>query len=198
MDVKKLWLAVGTVALVAVLVIGLTQAGGGGSGERDSAAPSRAEVDRRLAGAPEPLARLHRQANQILPGGPQAFRERIAALKGYPVVVNKWASWCGPCRAEFPDFQKAALEHGKRVAFIGVDSNDNRGDAKAFLERFPVPYPSYEDPNNTVAAVFNGVQAFPTTAYYDRDGKLAFLHQGQYLDGEQLEADIQRYALRPR
>ena len=196
MDVKKLWLAVGTVALVAVLVIGLVQAGGNGTGERDSAAPAQSEIDQRLAGAPEPLARLHSQANDILPGGPQAFRDRLSGLKGYPVVVNKWASWCGPCRAEFPDFQEAALKYGRRVAFVGVNSNDNRGDAKAFLERFPVPYPSYEDPNNTVAAVFNGVAAFPTTAFYDRSGKLAFLHQGQYLSGKKLEQDIQRYALR--
>ena len=197
MHVKKLWLAIGAAALVAVLAIGLSQAGGGGgSADRESAAPSSAEVSRRLAGAPEPLARLHRQANEILPGGSQAFRDRLAALKGYPIVVNKWASWCGPCRAEFPDFQKAALKHGKDVAFIGVNSNDNRGDAEAFLKRFPVPYPSYEDPSNSIAAVFNAVAAFPTTAFYDRDGNLAFLHQGQYPNGEQLEIDIRRYALR--
>ena len=195
MRVKKLWLALGCAALVAVLAIGLVQAGGG-AGERESAAPSSAEVDRRLDGAPEPLARLHRQANEILPGGSLAFRKRLEALRGYPIVVNKWASWCAPCRAEFPDFQRAALKHGKRVAFIGVDSNDNRDDAKAFLEEFPVPYPSYDDPNNTIAAVFNGVAAFPTTAFYDRTGKLTFLHQGQYPNGEQLDIDIRRYALR--
>lgn len=195
MGVKKLWLAVGTVTLVAVLVIGLVQAGGRGAGERNSAAPAQSEVDRRLAGAPEPLARLHSQANDILPGGSQAFRDRLAALKGYPIVVNKWASWCDPCRAEFPDFQKASLKYGKRVAFIGVNTNDNRGDAAAFLERFPVPYPSYEDPNNTVAAVFNAVAAFPTTGFYDASGELTFLHQGQYPSLEQLEVDIKRYAL---
>jgi thiol-disulfide isomerase/thioredoxin len=195
MDVRKLWLAVGTVALAAVLVIGIVQASGGGSGETESAAPSSAEVDRRLAGAPEPLARVHRQANQILPGGPAAFRERLAALEGYPVVVNKWAAWCGPCKAEFPEFQEAAVRYGKRVAFLGVNTMDNRGEAKRFLEDYPVPYPSYEDRNGTVAQLFQGA-AFPSTAFYDRDGKLAFLHQGQYLTGKQLDEDIRRYALR--
>ena len=195
MHVKKLWLAVGTAALAAVLVIGLVQAGGGKSGQDESAAPSRAEVDRRLAGAPEPLANVHRQANELLPGGPQAFRERLEALKGYPVVVNKWAAWCGPCKAEFPDFQKASLEYGKRVAFLGVNTMDNRGDAKSFLEDYPVPYPSYEDRNGTIAQLFQGT-AFPSTAFYDRTGKLAFLHQGQYLTGKQLDEDIRRYALR--
>ena len=197
MDVKKLSFALIAAALVAVLVVGLSQAGGGaGSGNGASESLSAAELDRRLAGAPEPLARLHRQANEILPGGSQAFRDRLAALKGYPIVVNKWASWCAPCRAEFPDFQKAALRHGKDVAFIGVNTNDNRDDAEAFLKRLPVPYPSYEDPSNAIAAVFNGVAAFPTTAFYDRSGKLTFLHQGQYPNLEQLEIDIQRYALR--
>lgn len=196
MRVKKLWLAVGTVVLAAVLVVGLVQAGGRGSGDGGgSAAPAQSEVDRRLAGAPEPLARIHRQGNEILPGGPQAFRERLAALKGYPVVVNKWAAWCGPCKAEFPEFQDAALDYGKRVAFLGVNSMDNRGEAKSFLEDHPVPYPSYEDRNGTIAQLFQGA-AFPSTAFYDRSGKLAFLHQGQYLTGKQLREDIRRYALR--
>jgi cytochrome c biogenesis protein CcmG/thiol:disulfide interchange protein DsbE len=195
MDVKKLWLAIGTVALVAVLVVGLVQAGGRGGGEPEGAVPAQSEVDRRLAGAPEPLARVHRQGSEILPGGPQAFRDRLAALDGYPVVVNKWAAWCAPCKAEFPEFQNAALRYGKRVAFLGVNSMDNRGEAKSFLEDYPVPYPSYEDRNGTIAQLFQGA-AFPSTAFYDRSGKLAFLHQGQYLTGEQLEEDIERYALR--
>jgi thiol-disulfide isomerase/thioredoxin len=193
--VKKVWLALGTVALGVVLAIGLSQTGGG-SGNPESAAPDAANVARQLEGAPEPLARVHRQANELLPGGATAFRARIDALEGHPVVVNKWASWCGPCRAEFPDFQKASVKYGKRVAFLGVDSNDNRGDAAGFLKRFPVSYPSYEDPSGTVAAEFNASAAFPATAFYDRKGNVVFLHQGQYPNLAELEDDIKRYALR--
>jgi cytochrome c biogenesis protein CcmG, thiol:disulfide interchange protein DsbE len=194
--VKRILIAVGAAALVAVLAIGLSQAGGGGSGTPKSAAPSASKAARELAGAPAPLAKLHAQGGQLLPGGPDAYKARIASLKGYPVVVNKWASWCGPCRAEFPDFQKASVKYGKRVAFLGVDGNDNRDDAKKFLTQYPVPYPSYEDGDNRIAQVFNGVIAFPTTVFYDRSGKLAFLHNGQYLSRGKLERDIQRYALR--
>jgi len=77
-------------ALIAVLVVGLRQAGG------DSAPKQKfdlTQAERKLSGAPAPLASLHRQSSQLLPGGPKAFRARMASLKGYPVVVNKWASW---------------------------------------------------------------------------------------------------------
>src|SRR3954466_6750853 len=150
MAVRRIWTVLGVVALGVVLVIGLSQAGGGGSANPTSAAPSASRVSKELAGAPAPLAKLHAQAGQLLGGGPDAFKARLAELRGYPVVVNKWASWGGPCRAEFPDFQRASVKYGKRVAFMGVNGNDNHDDAKAFLLKYPVAYPSYEDPSGTV------------------------------------------------
>src|SRR4051794_16871544 len=194
MAMKRIAIAVGALALVAVLVIGLTQAGGGGGGEGKSAGGVCGTVPASLKGAPPPLASLHEQGCELLGGGPSAFKERLASLKGHPVVVNKWASWCGPCRAEFPHFQKASTALGKEVGFIGVDSNDNYGDAAKFLARYPVSYPSYKDGSNTVAQVFNGVVAFPTTVFYDASGKLKFVHQGQYATEAALRRDISRYA----
>lgn len=193
---KRALIAIGALVLVVVLVIGLSQAGSGGSGHPKSAAPAAASVARQLAGAPAPLARLHAQAGQLLGGGPGAYRSRIASLKGHPIVVNKWASWCGPCRAEFPDFQRSAVKYGKQVAFLGVDGNDNHSDAVRFLKQYPVPYPTYEDGDGRVAQVFNGASVFPTTAFYDRAGQVSYIHQGQYLTGAKLDQDIQRYALR--
>ena len=84
----------------------------------------------KLKGAPAALAGLYRQPSAILGGGRSAFDERIAELRGHPVVVNAWASWCGPCRFEFPFFQKQAVKRGKQVAFLGVNSQDNKGDAE--------------------------------------------------------------------
>jgi thiol-disulfide isomerase/thioredoxin len=190
---KRVAIVAGTVALVAVLVIGLSQAGSGGS-QGKSAGGACGTVPTPLAGSPPALAELHKQGCDLLDGGPSAYKARLAALRGHPVVVNKWASWCGPCRAEFPHFQKASTALGKRVAFIGVDSNDNYGDAAAFLKRYPVPYPSYKDGSNTIAQVFNGVIAFPTTVFYDASGKLQYVHNGQYLSEAKLRADIARYA----
>jgi cytochrome c biogenesis protein CcmG/thiol:disulfide interchange protein DsbE len=157
--------------------------------------PESVDIDSsRLKGAPAPLAALHSQANRLLDGGAEAFEKRVKALRGYPVVVNKWASWCGPCRYEFPFLQKQAEKRAKGVAFIGVNSDDNDGEAKEFLREYPVPFPSFKDPRLEVAAVFNAVQAFPSTAFYDSKGDLAYVHQGGYSTEAKLAADIERYA----
>jgi thiol-disulfide isomerase/thioredoxin len=126
-------------------------------------------------------------------GGRDSF-ESFVAKQGKPVVVNKWASWCGPCRTEFPYFRDLARRHEGEVVFVGVNSNDNEGDARDFLGDNPVPFKHFWDPKLEVAASFNGVQAFPTTAFYDRRGELAFVHQGGYQSEEQLVEDIDRYA----
>jgi thiol-disulfide isomerase/thioredoxin len=179
----------------AILLAAAALAGCGSDEPPKSAAPSPADTRRSLAGAPPPLAAIHRQANRLLPGGEAAFERRLRELRGHPVVVNKWASWCPPCRAEFPFFQRLGTELGARVPFLGVDSEDNAGDAASFLERYPVPYPSYDDPEQRVARVFKGHLAFPTTAFYDRRGKLRFVHQGGYATEARLREDVERYAL---
>lgn len=190
---KRIAIALGALALVAVVAVGLSQAGGGG-GEGKSAGGACGKVPAQLAGAPKPLADLHDQGCELLGGGPTAFKARLAALKGYPVVVNQWASWCGPCRAEFPHFQKLSVTLGKRVAFLAVDSMDNDGDAAAFLKRYPISYPSYKDGEGKVAEVFNGVGPLPKTVFYSASGKLEYIHVGQYRDEAALRRDITRYA----
>ena len=165
-----------------------------GSNNPDASRPEDAAAERAFRGAPAPLRGLYEDRNQLLDGGPAAFEKRVAELRGYPIVVNKWASWCGPCRAEFPIFQKAAIQEAKRIAFLGVDSSDNDDQAREFLGDFPLPYPSYKDPDLKVARVFNGVGAFPTTAFYDKTGKVAYVHQGPYETVDELLSDVRRYA----
>jgi thiol-disulfide isomerase/thioredoxin len=178
-------------ALAATAALAGAGCGAGTSGDYDGEHPDYATA---LAGSPAPLAALHRQANQLLPGGVEAFDRRIAALKGYPVVVNVWASWCGPCRFEFPTLQKLSAKYGKRVAFLGVDSQDSDDAAKTFLAEAPVPYPSYTDPDQGIAGEIGG-RGLPSTAFYDREGRLCYLKQGPYTDHSEFGADLRRYAL---
>ncbi len=161
-------------------------------GDYDGAHPDYATA---LAGSPAALAALHEQANELLPGGTDAYEKRIAELKGYPVVANIWASWCGPCRFEFPTLQKLSARYGKRVAFLGVNSQDSDANAREFLAEAPVPYPSYTDPGKGLIESLGGIGGLPDTAFYDREGKLVHLQQGPYTDDSELEADVRRYAL---
>ena len=181
------------IALFALALAALTAAGCGSSGgDYNGSHPDYATA---LAGSPAPLAALHKQANELLPGGTDAYEKRIAALKGYPVVANIWASWCGPCRFEFPTLQKLSARYGKRVAFLGVNSQDSDANAKEFLAEAPVPYPSYTDPGKGLIESLGGIGGLPDTAFYDREGKLVYLQQGPYTDDSELEADVRRYAL---
>lgn len=179
--------------LLAVAALAVAAAGCG-SDEPERSGPSEAAQRAQLAGAPAPLAALHRQANELLDGGADAFEKRIAELRGYPVVVNKWGSWCGPCREEFPYFQRQELKHGREIAFLGVDVQESKAEGATLLEEIPVSFPSYWDKDLKVSAVFNGVAGTPSTAFYDRRGKLAYLHQGVYSSERDLADDIRRYA----
>jgi cytochrome c biogenesis protein CcmG, thiol:disulfide interchange protein DsbE len=178
-------------ALTAIVVLVGSGCGADSGGDYGGQHPDYAKA---LAGSPAPLAALHEQADQLLPGGSEAFEKRIAALHGYPAVVNVWASWCGPCRFEFPTLQKGAAAYGKRVAFLGVNSQDADDAAKTFLEEAPVPYPSYTDGDGGIANDLGG-RGLPVTAFYDRHGNLVFLQQKPYTDDAELRADIERYAL---
>lgn len=182
---------VAVAALAAAVVVGLVQAG-----SPENEPPARFDLDRALVslkGAPAPLAQLHERSSQLLDGGGKALRRRLAGLKGHGVVVNKWASWCGPCRLEFPHFQRQATKRGRSVAFLGLNSGDNRADAQEFLTEFPVPFPSYVDPDHKIANEIGGGAFFPVTIFYDAQGKRAFVHQGQYRTEADLAADIDRY-----
>ena len=180
-------LAVSAVALIALVV-------GGCGSSADSGDGSHPDYAKALAGAPPPLASLYRQANDLLPGGEDAFEKRIGQLRGYPIVVNVWASWCGPCREEFPVLQQLSAHYGKQVAFFGLNSEDSDAAAATFLSEEPLPYPSYTDPHKDVFTSLGAV-GFPDTAFFDKGGKLVYLKQGPYRHDFELEADVRRYAV---
>jgi cytochrome c biogenesis protein CcmG, thiol:disulfide interchange protein DsbE len=178
--------------------LGLVACGSGdpGAGNPDSKL-SAAEATAPIEGAPAELASIRAQANQVLDEGNDGYEQRLAELKasGIPVVVNKWASWCGPCRLEFPHFQSQAQQRGGEIAFLGVAANDSVPALETFLSELPLPYPSYYDPDMEISKELGGpTQAFPSTAFYDSSGELVFTKPGVYSDEADLAADIERYA----
>jgi cytochrome c biogenesis protein CcmG, thiol:disulfide interchange protein DsbE len=189
---RRIAIPLAALVVAGIVVLGLTQTGGQKKGPDKL---SLAEMQRSLQGAPPPLAAVYRKGNTVVGGSTKAFQAQVGALRGYPVVVNKWASWCGPCREEFTIFQHVASTFGKRVAFLGVNANDHDAAARRFLASEALPYPSFSDGNLAISGKLGIVAIFPTTVFLDAQGKRQYIHQGYYTSTTALAADIRRYAL---
>ncbi len=187
------------IALAAAALIAAFALAACGSAEDPALDPGAAadapDYSRALEGAPPRLASLYADGDALLDGGLGAVEARLAELEGFPIVVNKWASWCGPCRAEFPHLQKQAAEHADEVAFVGINSDDSVEGAETFLRGHPIPYPSFLDPDLELAGAFDVRQEFPATVFLDREGEIVHVRRGVYPSEEELAADINRYAL---
>ncbi len=171
-----------------------------GSGDSSGVDPGNAadapDFTAAIAEAPAPLDSLYADAGRILDGGGAAFEAKLASVRGYGAVVNVWASWCGPCHAELPHLQNAAAKYLDEVAFIGIDVDDTDAAAKTFLRDHPQPYPSFSDPDHSLAdSIDTSIVGQPHTVFYDSNGQITHIKYGPYTTDADLESDIEKYAL---
>jgi cytochrome c biogenesis protein CcmG/thiol:disulfide interchange protein DsbE len=105
----------------------------------------------------------------------------LAAYRGRPVVVNFWASWCTPCRDEFPVLADALAAHeGDGMALVGVLFKDDPAPATAFVEDFGATWPTVDDPDDAIAGAYR-VVAPPQTYFIDAEGIVRGVHIGELL-----------------
>jgi cytochrome c biogenesis protein CcmG/thiol:disulfide interchange protein DsbE len=114
---------------------------------------------------------------------------RLGDLRGYPVVLNFWASWCSPCQREAALLASAAKAQRGRVVFVGVDVNDLTGDARRFLSVHHVPYVAVHS-QSSISTRF-GLIGLPETFYLDRSGRIQDVTRGQ-LSGATLRQALSR------
>jgi len=115
-------------------------------------------------------------------------RVRLRELRGYPVVINFWASWCGPCKTEAPILAASARAHAGEVVFLGIDIQDFKSDAVRFLERYDVNYVSVRDSSSGTYDAY-GLTGVPETYYIDAKGRLVAHSLGE-LSRPELERGI--------
>jgi cytochrome c biogenesis protein CcmG/thiol:disulfide interchange protein DsbE len=142
---------------IAVLVVGLI----------------RTETPRARQGSPAPSFTL-----PLVGGGTLSSDE----LKGSPVVINFWASWCVPCQEEAPDLEATWRKYRSQgVRVVGVDYEDIQADAQSFVARYHVTYPSVRDVDGQLATKF-GVRGVPETFFVDGDFRFFSIGQGKQMD----------------
>ncbi len=100
-------------------------------------------------------------------------RLSLAEARGRPLVINFWASWCGPCYEEAPHLQRAWLDHGEEVFFVGIQTQDRdaRAAGRAFIERFDLGFPNVIDDDSRVSIAY-GLFGVPETFFVRADGTL--------------------------
>jgi thiol-disulfide isomerase/thioredoxin len=118
----------------------------------------------------------------------------LAKLKGQVVMLNFWASWCGPCRQEMPLLEQMYQKyHRLGFTLVGVNVDENAGDAERFLSNVPVSFPVALDTKNETSKLYK-VQAMPSSIFIDRKGVVRHLHPG-YRRGDEAKYQEQIRAL---
>ena len=153
---RRLFLRGAQLAAVAIVAVVLVAA----------LRPQGPDLSYRATGRPLPLP-----TERLAPVTASQFGGMLVGLRGQPVVVNVWASWCPPCRAEMPLLERASRAYAGRAVFLGVASKDSPGAALDFLDEVGVSYDNVFDATGDIRSEL-GLRGFPTTYVFDERGEL--------------------------
>jgi thiol-disulfide isomerase/thioredoxin len=128
-------------------------------------------------------------STSLVAGSPSRLTSTLESMQGKPVVVNYWATWCGPCKNEMPRIVAAAKKYDGRVRFLGVDVQDDAKSAAAFIERYAMPFRSLSDPDGDIRNA-EKVLGLPVTQFYSPEGDLVFMKHGEIFS-EELDEKIE-------
>jgi thiol-disulfide isomerase/thioredoxin len=152
---------------------------------------------RRAASPPAPA--ITRPATTNGTGGSKAaLVARVRSLRGHPIVLTVWASWCQPCRGQAGLIAGAARQYRHRVAFLGVDADDTRTAAASFLRFHPLGFPSFQSTLDLQPLLPQVLPGVPVTLYLSSDGKPVDMHVGEYISFSALARDIDAFSLHTR
>lgn len=166
------------VAVAAIVAVGLSQRperGPANGAARATALPGAGDPDRML--------------KEIAAG---RFTAVLRAARPRPVMVDFWASWCGPCRFEMPFITRLRAKYLGRIDFIGVNYQDAREPAEAFVREFKVNFPSYRDPDGAIGKGQGGVVGMPTAIFFDRRGREIHRQTGAFATEAAMERVLKR------
>lgn len=170
-----------------VVLIGATLISGGGWINYSRALVAQppaasAQAAAPLAGSPAPDFTLRTPTGQTI---------RLSDHFGQPIIVNFWASWCGPCRSEFPEFQRVAVDNAGKVLIIGVNSTsvDKAEAVPEFIKKFGITFPIVLDEQGQVVETYH-VLGLPTTVFINSKGLINEIFTGP-LSKAYIESKIQ-------
>ncbi len=183
--------------LSAIVLAGCSDSAQSGAGETQpastAAAPAApATAAKAPADAAGRLAANVERAGAVIDGD---IERTLNALKGVPVVVKQWASWCPQCDQEFPYFQELAGTYKTKVAFVGLNARDSRADAEAYSAEKALKFPSIYDSDGAQSLAVGAGRSWPTTVFFDAKGNRTAVRPGAFASLEELDDYIRRYAL---
>lgn len=188
---------------IAPMVVGVAVLIGGCSGNLGSERPPSASA----APTPTPsesLPDLCPPRGDAVIAGPKALPDMtlrclgsdasrdLRQLAGRPMVINFWASWCGPCKVELPLLARAHRERGDQIAFLGIDVQDASGEAWKSLTSAGVDYPQLEDPEGRTRAPFGWHSGLPLTVFVDARGRMVGTERTAFRTYPEVTAALRR------